>query len=346
MLRQVYIIINNEIVYNRYYAQSFHNSVFMDVLENIKEEIFSKFGTEFGHFNFFKWKISYIVEKDLKLILIFVSDLTDDFDRIKLELFKLKKEFLNLFDNFNQDYKDKISFEILSTFTDNIHKTLKPKISLVGFSGVGKTTITKLIRSEEIPMMHIPTITGQVAMIKIGKLFFNLWDFAGQEQFNFLWTKFISGSDAVLLITDSTLENIEKSKFFLSLINEEAPYAHAAIIANKQDKQDALNVEEIERLMGLKAYSMIAIDPENKKKMIQIIADILDINHEVSPLLKPLFERDKLILEAQNTMEQENYEQTINLFEKISELCIEIGDDSLGNEFKEKSENLKKVLTQ
>ena len=94
MLRQVYIIINNEIVYNRYYAQCFDNSLFMEVLQNIKEETFSKFGTEIGSFNFFKWKISYIVEKDLKLILIFVSGLADDFDRIKLELFKLKREFL------------------------------------------------------------------------------------------------------------------------------------------------------------------------------------------------------------------------------------------------------------
>ncbi len=344
MLRQVYIIINEEIVYNRYYAQSLEKSVFNDVLENIKEEIFSKFSTDFGNFEFFKWKLSYIVEKDLKLIFIFVSDLTDDFDRIKLELFKLKREFLDVFDNLKIDYTNKTNFEMINPFIDNIHKNLKPKISLVGFSGVGKTTITKLIRSEEIPMIHIPTITGEVSVIKIGRLFFNLWDFAGQEQFNFLWNKFIKGSDAVLLISDSTLENIEKSKFFVNLISEQAPYAHAAIIANKQDTEEALNVEKIENIMGLKAYSMIAIDPENKNKMIQIIADILDIKNDISPLLKPLYERDKLILEVQNALEQENFEQSIILFEKIAELCIEIGDDSVANEFYEKSEYIKKVL--
>ncbi|MFX1258092.1 MAG: ADP-ribosylation factor-like protein [Promethearchaeota archaeon] len=345
MLRQVTIIINDDIVYQRTYAVGLDNSLFENILPNIKQEAFSRYSGEIGQFDFFKWRISFIAEKSLKLLFIFITGLADDFDRIKLELFKLKKEFLNLFGDVIKNFGRSLIFEVIDPIVDVIHRNLKPKISLVGFSGVGKTTITKLIRSEEIPMTHIPTITGDVSSIKIGNLYFNLWDFAGQEQFSFLWNKFIRESDAVLLITDSSLSGIEKSKFFLELINEEAPYAHSAIIANKQDLPGALNAATIERMLGLKAYSMIAIDPGNKNKMIQIIADILEMNHEVSPLLKPLFERDKMILEAQNSIERGDYDQTVILFEKIGDVCIDIGDDSLGYEFKEKSENLKKALS-
>jgi len=215
---------------------------------------------------------------------------------------------------------------------------------LVGFSGVGKTTITRLIKAEEIPMEHIPTITGDIATIKIGKLHFHLWDFAGQEQFSYLWNNFIKGSDAVLLITDSTLENIEKSKFFLELIKEQAAQAHTSVIGNKQDLDDALKPEQIEKILGLKTYSMVAKDSGNRDKMITIIADILEMSAEVSPLLKPLLERDTYIEEAVKALESGNFEESAMYFEKISYLCIELGDDSLGKEFYEKSLKIKTML--
>ncbi|MFX0008072.1 MAG: ADP-ribosylation factor-like protein [Promethearchaeota archaeon] len=225
-----------------------------------------------------------------------------------------------------------------------MHKNLRPKISLVGFSGVGKTTITKLIRAEEIPVQHIPTITGDIATVKIGKLHFHLWDFAGQEQFSYLWNNFIKGSDAVILVTDSTLENVDKSKFFLELIKEQAPYAHTAIIGNKQDLKEALSPVQIENFLGLKAYSMIANDPNNRDKMIKIIADILEMSAEVSPLLKPLLERDKLIEEASTALKLADFDKAALLFDKISYLCIELGDDSLGKEFFEKSQKIIEML--
>ncbi|MHA2474590.1 MAG: ADP-ribosylation factor-like protein, partial [Promethearchaeota archaeon] len=163
---------------------------------------------------------------------------------------KLKREFVEFYGDALKNNDFEIVSEALDPIVDNIHRNLKPKISVVGFSGVGKTTTTRLIKSKEIPMQHIPTITGEVATIKIGKLNFFLWDFAGQDQFDFLWEKFIRGSDAVLLMTDSTLENLEKSLFFNELVKKAVPYARFAIIGNKQDLPDAMKVEDIERLMG------------------------------------------------------------------------------------------------
>ncbi|MFX1391511.1 MAG: ADP-ribosylation factor-like protein [Promethearchaeota archaeon] len=239
---------------------------------------------------------------------------------------------------------DAKTFEVFDPTIDLIHRNLRPKISLVGFSGVGKTTITRLIKADEIPMQHIPTITGDIATIKIGKLHFHLWDFAGQEQFSYLWNNFIKGSDAVLLITDSTLENVEKSKYFLELIKQQAPNAQSAVIGNKQDLREAMNPVQIEKVLGLKAYSMIALDPTNRDKMIQIIADVLEMSAEVSPLLKPLLERDKFTEDAVRALKNADFDKAAFLFDKISDLCIELGDDSLGKEFFEKSQKIKDML--
>ena len=275
---------------------------------------------------------------------LFVTGLTDNFENIKKELIKCKKEFLNLFEDLLDHKIDEKTFEIFDPTIDAIHRNLRPKISLIGFSGVGKTTITRLIKAEEIPMQHIPTITGDIATIKIGKLHFHLWDFAGQEQFSYLWNNFIKGSDAVLLITDSTLENVEKSKFFLELIKEQAPQAHTSVIGNKQDLDDAMKPEQIEKILGLKTYSMIANDLSNRDKMITIIADVLEMSAEVSPLLKPLLERDTYMEKAANALENAEFGRAATFFDKISDLCIELGDDSLGKEFFEKSQKIKSML--
>ena len=296
--------------------------------------------------DYYKFRVSYITQKSLGLTVLFVTGLTDKFDNIKKELVRCRKEFINFFEEILQHRFDAKTFEVFDPIVDSIHKNLRPKISLIGFSGVGKTTITKLIRAEEIPVQHVPTITGDIATVRIGKLHFHLWDFAGQEQFSYLWNNFIKGSDAALLITDSTLENIEKSKFFLELIKEQSPHAHTAVIGNKQDLKGAINPTQIEKILGLKSYSMIAKDPSNRDKMIQIIADILEMSAEVSPLLKPLLERDKLIEEATGALKSADFEKAAFLFDKISDLCIELGDDSLGKEFFEKSKKIKMMLDQ
>ncbi len=344
MLRQVYIVKSNEFVYDRNFGKSVSKDEFLNIFKRIKEDLHLGPGTIVGSYIYFKIRISYILDKILDLYIIVLTDLSDVLDDIKYELKNLKKEFLNLFEDMLDGPLEPSLLEFLNPMVDSMHKNLRPKISIVGFSGVGKTTTTKLIREEEIPMEHIPTITGIKSSIKIGKLLFHLWDFAGQEQFSYLWGNFVKGSDAVLLITDSTLENVEKSKFFVELVKDDAPDAHMAVIGNKQDLSGALTIEKIEEIIGVRAYSMVAIEPRNREKMIRIISDILEINPDVSSLLKPLYERDLLIIDAQNAFDRGDYEKALIYYEKISDLCLELGEDSLGRKYYDKAENLRKKL--
>ena len=344
MLRQVYILKGEKVLYNKNFGKAVHTEDFNKLYQEIIEATTKGTGIELDSYDYIKYKIVFILERDLGLTFMFITDINDDLSRTKSELVTLKKEFLDTFGD-NIDNLDLSLMELLDPIMDSIHRNLKTKISLVGFSGVGKTTTTKLICASEIPSVHIPTITGKISTVKIGKLYFHLWDFAGQEQFSYLWNDFIIGSDAVLIVTDSTLENVEKSKFFIELIKEHAPYAHTAIIGNKQDLHDALNIQKIEEILGLKTYSMVAIDPNNREKMIQIIADILGISTDASPLLKPLFERDQLIHQAKVSLENGDIAQTAEYFEKISDLCLELGDDALYKEFFEKAKKLKGYLT-
>jgi small GTP-binding protein len=342
MLRQVYILKEGTILYNKNFGRSISIEDFQKYVKEIIEE--EEKGTNLDSYDFFKYKIVYTRLKNEGLIFFFITDVNDEVEKSKEELKKFKKEFLDTFGD-NLERLDPTLMEILNPIIDTIHRNLKTKISLVGFSGVGKTTTTNLICADEIPSVHIPTITGKISTVKIGKLYFHLWDFAGQEQFSYLWNDFILGSDAVLIITDSSLENVEKSKFFVELIKDHAQFAHVAVIGNKQDLPGALRIDQIQEILGVKTYSMVAIDPGNREKMIQIVADILEINTDVSPLLKPLFERDQLINKARDCLESGDIAQTADYFEKISDICLELGDDKLYKEFYEKATKLKSYLS-
>ena len=342
MLRQVYILQDEKVLYNKNFGKTMSVEEFQNLFQEILEEVNK--GTSLDSYDFFKYKIVYSYVKDEGLVFMFITDINDEVQRTKKELERLKMEFLEIFGD-SLDDLDPILMEILDPIMATTHRNLKTKISLVGFSGVGKTTSTNLICADTIPSVHIPTITGKISTVKIGKLYFHLWDFAGQEQFSYLWNDFILGSDAVLIITDSTLENVEKSRFFIELVKDHAPYAHIAVIGNKQDLPNALHVDKIQEILGVKTYSMVAIDPENRDKMIQIIADILEISTDTSPLLKPLFERNQLINMARVSLENGDIAQTAEYFEKISDLCLELGDDSLYKEFYEKAKKLKGYIT-
>lgn len=344
MLRQVFILKEEKVMYNKNFGKAVPTEEFSKLFHQIIEEISNGTGIEQDSFDYIKFKIVFKYEEQTRLMFMFITDVNDELSRTKKELNTLRNEFLDTFGD-NLDDLDPVLMEILNPIIDSVHRNLKTKISMVGFSGVGKTTSTNLICASEIPSVHIPTITGKISTVKIGKLYFHLWDFAGQEQFSYLWNDFILGSDAVLIITNSSLENVEKSRFFVELVKERAPYARVAVIGNKQDLPNALSVEKIEEILGVKTYSMVAIEPKNRDKMIQIIADILGISSDASPLLKPLFERDELINQAKKSLENGDIAQTAEYFERISDLCLELGDDGLYKEFYEKAKKLKGYLT-
>ncbi|KKN05813.1 hypothetical protein LCGC14_1083530, partial [marine sediment metagenome] len=83
---------------------------------------------------------------------------------------------------------------------------------------------------------------------------------------------------------------------------------------------------------------------ENRTKMIRIIADLLDMDAGVSPLLRPLFERDTLMDDLQVALEKGRFQEAVKILEDISNLCLELGDDSLALDFQNKSEKIKKLL--
>lgn len=154
------------------------------------------------------------------------------------------------------------------------------KMGFVGFGGVGKTTMLKLIRQEEVPLDYVPTIFGdrKPLAVPVGPYRVVVFDFAGQKRFMTAWDILIRGSEVIFIVTDSSPGNVEATKKeILPLVHSKALYSKKFAIANKQDLPGALSPTEVGRILNLKTYGMVAIDPKNRDKLFKIITEAIMI---------------------------------------------------------------------
>ncbi|MHA2405921.1 MAG: ADP-ribosylation factor-like protein [Candidatus Hermodarchaeia archaeon] len=152
--------------------------------------------------------------------------------------------------------------------------TTKLKVSLLGYGGVGKTTMLRLLDGGNIPQTYIPTIGIDIQKVegaRIGTYELLVWDFAGQERFRKLWKMLFSRSRIVFLVTDSTLENVLQSKDILEFLRNQGLTSEVVVIANKQDLTGALQPSLVQRLLGVKTFGLTAIDPNDREKALDII---------------------------------------------------------------------------
>jgi hypothetical protein len=60
--------------------------------------------------------------------------------------------------------------------------------------------------------------------------------------------------ELVIVVTDSTLENVQKSSPIVNLMKDQFPHAHKIVIANMQNLAERLKPKRIEELLGLTTY--------------------------------------------------------------------------------------------
>jgi signal recognition particle receptor subunit beta len=162
-----------------------------------------------------------------------------------------------------------------------------PKISFIGTKGVGKTTLCRLIVGEAPDKGFYPTITADRFPITLYDIPFDLWDFAGENSER-LAARFLEGSDGVVLVLDSSRQNVEEvGKVLAGFSDEVVPHAELLIIANKQDMPEALPPAEIKAILGLKVLPFVATDLANRELILEQIAKLAEIKSESLEYSKP-----------------------------------------------------------
>jgi small GTP-binding protein len=150
------------------------------------------------------------------------------------------------------------------------------KVALVGYGGTGKTTMFQLVHGTDIPLDYLPTMFVQYKKLdnRLAESEVLLWDFAGQQKFTPLWPMLLHGTNVILLVTDSTVENVLQTKrVFMSLIKKARPNAVVIGMANKQDLPNAMSAALVKKVLKIdEVYGLCAIDPSERRKLQNIIA--------------------------------------------------------------------------
>jgi small GTP-binding protein len=277
------------------------------------------------------FRLSYIFDSDL--FYLFINDSYDDLNIIKKGLIEFKEKFKLRFEDLEPE---QLNSEICQRFDleANIFQVMMPpKIAIIGYQGVGKTTITELIRSKEIPIKRIAAITGDIATLKFAKYQISLWDYTGPEDLMFLWKNFIKGSNIILLITDSTLENVEKSKFLLNEVKSDNKNASIMAIGNKFAMKGALDSERIENILATKTFSISALDLHSRYDIIKWILNSLGVDNDILEILTKLNRRERVIENLEDMLEKENFEVAKFLFDQVVKISEELGENPQKMEF-------------
>jgi small GTP-binding protein len=242
-------------------------------------------------------KFVYTVDNKRDLIHVFCADQEDDELGLHQRIKRVKDVFAE------EQYAklatwDGKSKDIWNDFEASIEKILSGiiKIALVGFGGVGKTTILNLMRGTDIPIEYNPTIAVDVKKLDVSATYdVIIWDFAGQERYTPLWTFLLRGTNIVLLVTDSTVENVVSTKrVYLNVIKKRKQDLLTFCLCNKQDLPRAMRPKLIERMLNVPCYAMVAINPTFRDEIMSLITQSIDEWARSTGQGKPEEEKNKL----------------------------------------------------
>lgn len=269
MIRGVYVLgEQGNMIYSKEYAKSESRANLVEFLVSLTHFLKSidlEEKTEFMNASISRIFYS----KRNPFTFLFVADKADDSNQIEEKMGQLVVSFM-------RDYANlALANQSLDGFDDKVDEiaVTMVKVAILGFAGVGKTTTLHLLRGETLPLVHDPTIGVSIKKLpeEVENANIVLWDLAGQSRFSILWAKMIANAQVVIIVTDSTLENVLRSKKLVSLVKDEVPDAKVIGIANKQDLPTALTPERVGQILGIPTYELVAIDISYRDRLIQII---------------------------------------------------------------------------
>ncbi|EFA75660.1 hypothetical protein PPL_10923 [Heterostelium album PN500] len=172
------------------------------------------------------------------------------------------------------------------------------KIVLIGDGGVGKTCYVKRHVSGEFQARYIPTVGCEVNPLPFytnyGKILFDVWDTAGNEQYGGLRDGYYINAQCAMLMFDvtsrMTYKNIPNWFSDLRRVCEDIP---VVILGNKVDVKDRkVKPSQItfHRKFGLGYYDISAKSNYNFEKPFTYLLSKLLGNKQVSLVEPPLLD--------------------------------------------------------
>ncbi|MHA2001376.1 MAG: GTP-binding protein [Promethearchaeota archaeon] len=232
----------------------------------------------------------FIYSMEENIIVVICTDIEDSDEEIYPKLESILIKFIEQYGDTlkSDDWNGERGF--FKNFIKDIDQiVLGPiKVSILGYGGVGKTTLTHLIVGKDVNLEYVPTITADIASYnELGSRVIVLWDFAGQIQFTDMWDSLLKGTRIVLLVCDSSYQNVLATKKIMdNFLAKKYTNGIVVGVANKQDLPNRLSPKFIERILKVPTYSMIATNPDFRVIIHEILRNNIDLVNKQDGILK------------------------------------------------------------
>ena len=334
MLRQVFLFLNTEQIFSYYIAQGYNATTLETliskrlqpfILTPLEGKIYSKpyFDLQ-SHFGVFHG-----------VLFLFVTDMADRPKTIAKEIERAAKLFNKNFPDPRLIAKPSSETEEFTVFIRETHYFLHPKITLIGPMNSGKSTITTMLRLKDTPDRRIMNF-AVYWQIKLGELFFDLWDFIDLDDFSALWKNIIRGTDVLFFVINgqSSVMNDRKINFFMKLKRDEGKYSKWAIILTHQDQPDFIGVDRFKHryplLSDVDIFELNLLSPSSREEILNIFTKTIGLKQAL-----PSDFRMRLI-QANQLVGSEKYLEAITILTGLTKVCIEYQEFAYLDVFRKK----------
>lgn len=165
-------------------------------------------------------------------------------------------------------------YHLVKSVYTNLTKQEEYSVLIMGLDNAGKTTLLEQLKfryklgGEQATVdlsgaRLVPTVGQNVARIQANKVNLKIWDVGGQESLRNMWESYYEDAHIVVFVVDSTdRARIEECRDTLDKVvsSEVLEGTPVLMLANKQDRDDCLEVEDIKEIFNKIAEKMSARD--------------------------------------------------------------------------------------
>ena len=193
-----------------------------------------------------QFMFTFLVKNDL--IFMVITDIHDSKKDVELLLARVTRSLsdFNFQNSISKSQKDILEVNITKDLFSQI------KIALIGKDNVGKSTIFNKLEGE-ISYSHSKRVMRSKQILPESsdpKVY--LLDYIGTEEYSPQWPNLLRGIHIILIVVDSTVENVLSTKrLFINLVKKAKPDALILGIANKQDQPKVLDASLIKKMLDL-----------------------------------------------------------------------------------------------
>ncbi|GAH72731.1 unnamed protein product, partial [marine sediment metagenome] len=205
-----------------------------------------------------------------------------------------------------------------SSFLGHVQRDLHSKISIIGPTYAGKTTLYNLLKSdEEKIIMDFATSTT----IQIEGVSFELWNFRLKDNFSSLWSKFVGGSDLIILLYNLANYNLKIINHFMNMQKLDKNYAKLLLIGNKRELVEDEDIKRIKNELAINDFKEISLNsPDAKAQIQEFIKEVLSLKQG----LPPNFE--DMVKEAEGLVSMGNALQALAKYRELVQICTTYQD--------------------